>query len=371
MAMKFKMSKARLTNALKAVQSVVPSKGSLPILQNVKIDVSKAEDGTGKISFVATDLDTTYMCDDTCEVIEEGSTTLPVRLLTPAVSKLIDGVVEIDVDASDKAKIVAGSASFKVAGLASEEFPRITNADATLTCSLKQNVFAAMLKMVVFASSIDDTRRTLKGTLMSFKEGHLTVVATDGRRLATYNTDISYEGEDADIIVPSKTVSELLRSLSGDNDCKLVVHGRNMVEFDMGSVKLMSKLIDDAYPNYKQVIPASRKYKVEVDRNALFDSVDRVSLFADEATNSVRLTFADNQILLRSASGDIGEGADSVPVKYEGEKIEIMFNPHYINDILKPMVDDTVVVELEDGHSPAVFRTSVESFCVLMPLRVQ
>lgn len=369
--MKFKMSKARLSNALKTVQSVVGTKTSLQILQNVKIDVGANDDGTGKITLMATDLDTTLIIDDTCEVSEAGSTTLPVRLLAPAVSKVADGMVEVDVNDSHKAQISAGSASFKVAGITADEFPRITNEEATLTCTFKQNQFASMLKMVVFAASIDDTRRTLKGTLMSFKDGELTLVSTDGRRLAVYKKATSYEGADADIIVPAKTVSELLRSLGGNDDFKIVVHGTGMVEFDMGNVRLMSKLIEDAYPNYRQVIPASRKYKIEIDRKMLYDSVDRVSLFADETTKSCRLTFANNQLLLRSASGDMGEGADSVPVKYSGEQIEAMFNPYFINDILKPMEEDEVVIEIDDGRSPAVFRTSEESFCVLMPLRVQ
>lgn len=368
---KFRMSKARLSNALKAVQSVVPTKGTIPILSNVKIDVTSGEDGTGKISFTATDLDTTLICADICDVECEGTTTLPVKWFAPAVSKLADGLVEVDVDENERASIVAGSASFRVSGLPATDFPKMSTDANGLTCTIKQNVLSSMLKMVVFATSIDGTRRTLCGTLMSFSEGNVNFVATDGRRLATYGTKIAYEGADTQIIVPSKTVSELLRSLSGDADCKIITHGTNMVEFDMGSVRLISKLIDDVYPNYKQVIPASRKYEIAIDRHMLYDAVDRVSLFADDATNSCKLTFTQGQLLLRSVSADMGEGADSVPIKYEGEQIEIMFNPHYISDILKPMVDDTVVVKIEDGHSPAVFNTSSESFCVLMPLRIQ
>lgn len=369
--MKFKMSKSRLANALRSVQNVVPSKGSLPILMNVKIEVKKEDDGTGRISFMATDLDTTLMCDDTCEVIEDGVTTLPVKLLAPAVSKLNDGTVEITVDSNNRAKIVSGNASFKVVGISADEFPRITNEESTLNCTFKQSELASVLKMVVFAASVDDTRRTLKGTLMTFGGGKLAVVATDGRRLATYETEMKFDGADAEIIIPSKTVSELLRGLSGDEDCKLSVHGKNMVEFDLGNVRLMSKLIDEAYPNYKQVIPPSRKYRIEVDRKMLFDALDRASVMTMDEAHSTKLVFDEGMLTVQSAASDIGEAKDALPIKYEGEKIEIMFNPSYIMDILKPMVDDSVFVELEDGHSPAVFRTSEKSLCVLMPLRVQ
>lgn len=366
------MSKARLSNALKAVQSVVPGKSTTPILSNVKIDVVKNEDGSGKISFTATDLDLTLICDDICDVEVEGSTTLPVKLFAPAVSKLADGIVEVSVDEKEMASIVAGSASFRVNGLSAEMFPEVKDSDKALSCTIKQNALASMLKMVVFATSIDGTRRTLCGTLMSFSEGKVSFVATDGRRLATYETPLAYEGGDAQIIVPAKTVSELLRSLNGDEDCKIVTNGKNMVEFDMGSVRLISKLIDDAYPNYKQVIPESRKYEIEIDRQMLYDALDRVSLFSDEATKSCKLAFSDAGVLhVTSSSDGMGEGADSVPIKYSGEKIEIIFNPHYIIDILKPMVDDTVVVKLDDGHSAAVFKSSENSICVLMPLRVQ
>lgn len=367
---KFRMSKARLSNALKAVQSVVPTKGAIPILSNVKIDVAKNEDGSGKISFMATDLDLTLICDDVCDVEVEGSTTLPVKVFGPAVSKVADGLVEITVDEKEHATIVAGSASFRVNGIPAAEFPNVATGADGLTCTVKQNALASMLKMVVFATSIDGTRRTLCGTLMEFDGGKVHFVATDGRRLATYVASLSYDGEDTQIIVPAKTVSELLRSLGGDADCKIVTHGKNMVEFNMGSVRLISKLIDDAYPNYKQVIPASRKHEIEVDRQMLYDAVDRVSLFSDDVTKSCKLTFSEGVLHLRSISDGMGEGADSVPIKYSGEDIEIIFNPHYIIDILKPMVDDTVVIKLEDGHSSAVFNTSEVSFCVLMPLRI-
>lgn len=369
---KFRMSKARLSNALKAVQSVVPSKSTTPILSNVKIDVKKNEDGSGKISFMATDLDLTLICDDMCDVECEGSTTLPVKLFAPAVSKVADGLVEVSVDESERASIVAGSASFRVNGIPADGFPELKGADNVLTCTVKQNALASMLKMVVFATSIDGTRRTLCWTLMAFSEGKVSFVATDGRRLATYETALSYEGEDTQIIVPAKTVSELLRSLNGDADCKIVTNGKNMVEFDMGSVRLISKLIDDAYPNYKQVIPETRKHEIEVDRQMLYDALDRVSLFSDEATKSCKLTFSDAGVLHLSSNSDgMGEGADSVPIKYSGEEIEIIFNPHYIIDILKPMVDDTVVIKIEDGHSQAIFKSSENSICVLMPLRIQ
>jgi DNA polymerase-3 subunit beta len=205
---------------------------------------------------------------------------------------------------------------------------------------------------------------------MSFKEGKLTMVATDGRRLALVEHEIEFPAAaEKDIILPSKVVAELQRSLSGDGEVKVKIE-KSQVSFNLGDTQIYSKLLDEIYPNYRQVIPAKYREKVEIDRKLLLDALDRASVMTMEESSSTRLTFDSNQLLVSSVAADIGEAKDIVPIKYSGEKIEIVFNPSYVKDPLKAIDEDEITIELTSGSTPAVIRCSVPFLYVMMPLRI-
>ena len=196
------------------------------------------------------------------------------------------------------------------------------------------------------------------------------MVATDGRRLALVEHEIEFPAAaEKDIILPSKVVAELQRSLSGDGEVKITIE-KTQVAFNLGETQIYSKLLDEIYPNYRQVIPQSCKEKISVDRKLLLDAIDRASVMMMEESSSTRLTFDSNQLLVSSVAADIGEAKDIVPIKYSGERIEIVFNPSYVKDPLKAIDDDEVTIELNNGSSPAVIRCSVPFLYVMMPLRI-
>lgn len=363
--MKIKIIRSKFLEGLKKVQNIVAGKGSLQIIQNAMIE---AEDG--KLNLVTTDLDISIKSTVDCEVVESGATTLPVRLLFSTISSCAEGVVELESDVQDRARISAGSASFKLSGMNVSDFPALPSAEDAFAYTLPQATLREMLRKTAYAVSQDETRKTLKGVLMSFKEGKLTMVATDGRRLALVEHEVEFPAAaERDIILPSKVVAELQRSLSGDGDVKVTIE-KSQVSFNLGYTQIYSKLLDEIYPNYRQVIPTSSREKIVVDRKLLLDALDRASVMTVEESSSTRLTFEANQLLVSSVAVDIGEAKDIVPIKYSGEKIDIVFNPTYVKEPLKAIDEDEVTIELNNGSSPAIIRCSVPFLYVMMPLRI-
>ena len=363
--MKFKVVRSKFIDGLKSVQNIVAGKGSLQILQNVLLEAKGRE-----LKMTTTDLDISIRTVCECEVVEAGCSTLPVKLLFSAITKVAEGIVEIEIDAKERATISAGNARYKLAGMPESEFPRLPKDEEAYMYTISQAIFGEMLRKVSYAASQDDTRRTLKGVLISFKNEKMTMVATDGRRLALVENELEFpKSAERDLVLPSKAVVELQRSLGSEGDISLMVQKSQMC-FKVGDMTVYSKLMDDAYPNYKQVIPKETAETIAVDRQLLLDALDRASVMTMDEAHSTKLIFESGKLTVTSAASDIGEARDVVPIKYAGEKIEIMFNPAYVMDPLKAIDDDEVTINLNDGHSPAVIKCSIPFLYVLMPLRI-
>lgn len=363
--MKFSIVRSTFIEGLKSVQNIVAGKGSLPILQNVLIEALGSE-----LTLTTTDLDISIRSRVECKVEESGLTTLPVKLLFNAILKAPEGEIEIDIDENDTAVIKAGSSRTTIHGKAEAEFPRLNSDQESSEYKILNTVIKEMLRKTFYAASQDDTRRTLKGVLMSFKDGKLTMVATDGRRLAMVENEVEFPATaERDIVLPSKAVQELIRSIPSEGETKITVQ-TNKICFEIGNVIIISKLIEDAYPNYRQVIPRETKETISIDRQLLLDALDRASVMTMDEAHSTKLVFEENKLVVMSAASEMGDATDVVPIKYAGEKIEITFNPSYVMDPLKAIDDDEITFNLNNGHSPAVIRCSIPFLYVLMPLRI-
>lgn len=363
--MKFSIERSKFLEALKNVQNIVPSKVSLPILQNAMLSLEG-----NRLEMTTTDLDISVKSIVECDGIEDGKTTLPVKLLFNSVGKLAEGKVTVEVDGEDSGKISAGSAKFKLTGKKAADFPKLPENEESYIYSIECQTFKEMLRKTAYAASQDDTRRTLKGVLMSFKDSKLTIVATDGRRLALVEKEMELPKEaEKDVVLPSKAVQELQRIFSGEGSVKIRIKA-SQICFETEDTEIYSKLIEDVYPNYLQVIPKTCKEKIVVERQLLVDALERASVMTMDEAHSTKLTFEENRLTVASSASEIGYAKDEVPVKYAGEKLEIIFNPAYVMDPLKAIDDDEVKIELNDGHSPAVIRCSIPFLYVLMPLRI-
>src|ERR1700731_4175860 len=238
----------------------------------------------------------------------------------------------------------------------------------SLDCPKKD--FRDGLRRTSYAISTDETRYVLNGLLFSLKENKLTLVATDGRRLAMADIELEIpRSQEADIIVPTKAVTELQRLLTDDGEVKVSV-ASGQIAFDLNKTLLVSKLIEGNYPNYKQVIPGDAKERVTLERETFLNSLRRVSLLASEKSNSIKLSFAKNNIDITANTPEVGEAKESLPVQYKGRDFSIAFNPEFLMAPLRNLAEDEVFLDLIDEMSPGVLKIQTPFLYVLMPMRI-
>ncbi len=364
--MKFAIVRSKLLEALQSVQNVVSVKSTLQILSNALI---KSEGN--KLHLTTTDLDITVKCTIEAESDETGGTTLPIRRLAGIVRELPEGKITVNISDEDVAEVRCGSSFFKIIGLPMRDFPPVPVPDGKDCYRLDQGTFREMLRKTAYAASQDETRHVLNGVLLAFKDGKLTMVATDGRRLALVEQEVEFpESAEIEMILPSKAVNELMHILKDEGDLKIYAH-KGQAVFELGSITMSSKLIDGVYPNYRQVIPTGCDERIVLEREALLTCLRRVSLVTTDKSNSTRLTFSANQLTILSNTPDIGEARETMPVKYAGKEITVTFNPEYVMDPLRNIDHDEVTFEMSDGHSPALIKCGGVPFLyVLMPLRI-
>ena len=363
--MKITVSRSLLSDALRKVQGIAAGKNSMPILSNVKIEATEQ-----KAKFTTTDLDLTVVNEIVCNVGEPGAITLPAKLLSDAIARAAEGDVMIEVDeTSNKAVIKTGSSIFRLTGLPAAEFPTLPHTDTNeAEFSIPQEVLKSIFRRTAYAMSDDETRRILRGVNCKFQDGHLRCAATDGRRLglAEYMPDEAFPFE-LEFTLPAKTVVEISKHLGTTGNVSFKKCGSQItLIFDNGMV-LFSKLLEDAFPNYTQVIPKGNDKEVIIDRNMLVAAIERVGVFSE--AHSMKFEIATNELQL-SSSTETGKGEEAVPVKYDGEKIIATFNHAYILDVLKALDDDEVKMAFVDGTRPVVITSMTPGLAVIMPLRI-
>jgi DNA polymerase-3 subunit beta len=365
MPIKLKVTKEAILDGLQRVQNVVSTRTTLPILSNVLVQAS-----SGHISLTTTDLDVGVRCTVEADVSKPGSTTLPARKLFSILKEVAAPEIEVEVDERNAASIRCGSSFYKIMGLPEEEFPRFPESSAGKTLKIEQSVLRDMLKKTAYAVSNDETRYVLNGVFMGFKGDKLTVVATDGRRLALIEHDIEVpKGAETELILPSKAVGELERLLADKGDVKLSI-GENQIIFDLDGTTLVSKLIEGTYPNFRQVIPAETKERISLERELLLSALHRASILASEKSQSVKLNFGKNTLTITATTPEVGEAKETLSINYKGKEMAIAFNPQYMMDPLRNLDADEIFLELADELSPGVIKVNAPFLYVLMPMRL-
>lgn len=363
--MKFSISKEALLDGLQKVQHVVSTRTTLPILSNVLL-VAK----NGRLALTTTDLDVGITGSVEAKIEREGATTLPAKRLVNIVRELPSSEVVISVDGKNVASIESGPSFFKIIGLGQDDFPPLPDFQGAKEFRMPQQLLRDGLRKTSYAISGDETRYVLNGIYTSFREGKLTLVATDGRRLAMVENDLDFPAShETDVIVPTKAVQELQRLL-GDTGEVLVRLSDSQISFAVGDHLLISKLIEGNYPNYRQVIPGDSTERVELPRESTLDTVRRVSLLSSDKSNSVKLVFGSNVVEVSANSPDVGEAKETMEVAYSGKAMQIAFNPDFLMAPLRNLEEETVYLDLIDEMSPGVIRIDGSFLYVIMPMRV-
>jgi DNA polymerase-3 subunit beta len=367
--MKLILQKQKFLGALSAVQNVVGSRTPIGILNNLLLKAEKNE-----LTISATDLDIGIRTSCEVGVEKPGSITLPARRLFSIIRELPSEELTLDVDSKLGATMRCGAAFFKIMGMPAEEFPAIPefpgkSSEKNPIYKIEQKGLKELLKRVSYAMSADEKRYVLNGLLLCLKDGKLTIVATDGRRLALTDQELDFpKSGEREFILPAKAVLELQRLL-GDKDEVSFALLENQILFSFGHTEIAAKMVEGNYPNYRQVIPADAKERVTLERELFLNSVRRVALLSSEKSNSVKLTFAKNNLEIAANTPDVGEAHESIPVQYKGKEFTMAFNPDFLIDPLKNIEDDSVHFDFIDELSPGVIRYNKPFLYVIMPMR--
>lgn len=372
--MKFKINRDHFAAGLAQVLGVVGARASMPILSNVLIE---AEGDT--VSLTTTNLDLGIRCRIKANVTSGGAITLPVKKLATIVRSLpqIDTVVEIS--GQNRVRVTSGASQFQIMGLPADQFPGLPSFADQHSFNLPQAELASMLRKVAYAQSTDENRFILNGVYFNFAEGKLTLVATDGRRLATTAKSLEAASQAGQLILPARTVGELQRMLGDAGDVRIAFNDRQ-VSFRVqiadkdaaltDQINLVSKVVEGNYPNYRQVIPKETVHRVELERETFLECVQRAALMTSDKNTSVKLAVGDAKLVITASSSEYGESQEELAIKFEGPAVQIAFNPAYLLDPLKALADDVVQFEFKDDMSPGVIRNKEEFLCVVMPQRL-
>lgn len=378
--MKFKVSREHFSNGLQQVLNVVSSKVTSPVLNNVLLKVEK-----NYIQLTTTNLDLGISCTILADAEETGSITLPVKKLFTIIKSLPNKDIYFESTSEELIKITSGGSLFRVMGINSSEFPPLPSSENLGAFAFKQDELLKMLKSIVYAQSTDINRHILNGIYFNFEENKLTIVATDGRRLALTSKEMkTAENKQGSFILPGKSANELIRLLGQGDSVQLAFTDRQ-VFFDIdvkkseenglqGSIEMVSKVLEGKYPNYELVIPKQNESRIRVERELLQDCVQRAALVASEKNNSVRVKISNNLVEVSASSPEYGEAKESFAVAFDTEKeVQVEFNPQFLMDPLKALDKDEVIFEFNDGLSPGVLTTQPQAndkfLCVIMPVR--
>lgn len=372
--MRFRIKREELIKGLARVQSVADRKSTMPILSNVLI-----ETGEGGVSMTATDLEIGIRGVYAAEVEREGGLTLSARKLYEIARELPSEDVTVESTEANWAVVTSGQATFKFTGLAKEEFPTLPEVEGADFLPVDRQVMRELIKKTIFSAGDNDTRYVLNGIYMHMKPAQdgmaVEVVGTDGHRLAVLETTLDTGGksaEEASAIIPKKSASELKKLLDEDDGGFEMALAKNHVVFRLGTLYMVSRLIEGNYPNYRQVIPADNDKTALVDRSLLVSSLRRVSLLSRERTNAVKFALESGKAVLSSQNPEMGEAMEELEVQYTSGPVEVGFNARYLLDALGVMDREKVSLLLKDALSPCVLtQEGDEGYrCVVMPLRV-
>ena len=371
--MKFVIEKNNLFRSLSHVQSIVEKKNTLPILSNILIEAKE-----NSLILSATDMDISITDKLNCNIIEEGSTTVSAHTLYDIIRKLPDSS-EIEIISND-GKIISlrsGKSKFSLGCLPKEDFPIIEVEDLENEISIDSQEFLKLINKTRFAVSNEETRYFLNGIYFHKQKEDdtdlLSIVATDGHRLAKFDLDfVNNKLEFPGVIIPKKTVNELYKLLTEyEGSIKLNLDS-NKIVFFIGDSILISKLIDGNFPDYSKVIPKDNKNVLIINRQEFSLAVDRVSTITNDKSPVIKFKLLNNIMNMTSINNENGTATEDIVTNYSGDNIEIGFNSKYILELINNLEDENIILHFKDSSSPvtATEASNPKLIYVLMPMRV-
>jgi DNA polymerase-3 subunit beta len=373
--MKFECARRELYDVLSIAASVVPTRSAIPALANVLVQAEAGEaKRPGSLRISATDLELSVaLTVPEAQVERGGALALPAARLAGILRESGDERIGLECDGT-LADVRAGGGRYKLVGLEAADFPSLPRAEAPRETEAPAAELKRMIRLTEFAVSPESVMYALTGLLLELHEGkELRLVASDGKRMAyARSREISKKGGKLSVIVPTKAL-RLVDRLLGERDESVWIFApleENAVQFRTARGLVTSRLIEGKFPDYETVIPKDRDKKIVVEAQGLAAAVRRTALMTADGARAVRLGFSPGRCVLFTRSADIGEARHETAVEYEGEPLEITFNPDYVLDYLKVVEEARVEVHLKDAATASVFKAGKDYTYVLMPLQV-
>lgn len=366
--MKLTTKRDELVAKLSIVSRAVSTRAATQSLSGILVNAD--EDG---VSLCATDLELGLKTKLEAEAEGTGTVLLPGRLLAELARSLGDAIVELELRESERdVEIRSGSSSFHLRVLPSEDFPAFPEEEGE-PLTIPAPAVASTVELVARAASRDDMRPVLTGVLVSASGSEMTMVATDSYRLAVKRTELEQQiGGELEANIPAKALRELGRIVSADGvETVSVALLRNQAVFRAGSIILNTRLIEGQFPNFRQLLPESYEHDVRLSRPELLDVTRRISQLA-QRNAPLRLSFAPGELTVAASTPDVGDAEETMPVAFEGEPLEIGFNPDFLREGIESIEEDELLLRLISPLRPGLLQpVDNEDFRYLvMPIRL-
>jgi DNA polymerase-3 subunit beta len=362
--MEFTIAKADLVRELGLSQGVVEKRTTIPILSNVLIEASQ-----DRISLTATDLELGIQCGCAAQVKKPGSGTVPAKRLLDYVRLLPDADLQFKFGDNQWVTIVCGRSRTRIAGMSRESFPELPQMTDKIA-DIPASLLASMIGQTIFSISNEESRFTLNGALLVLKPDSLTMVATDGHRLAVVERPASMGGGGVyRSLLPRKAMTEILKLASDAGE------DASFQFFQLGDRLLISRKLTGNFPDYDRVLPKDHPYQVSLATEEIKAAIERVAQFSDDRSHSVRMKVAPGEITIHSSLSDTGESEETLATVYDGPEVEIGFNAHYMLDFLRANPEQQVSFLFKDAASAGEMRPSGEDVkynyrYIIMPMRI-
>ncbi len=367
--MEFVVNREVLLPALGKVTGVVERRQTLPILGNLLLVVHNDQ-----MTVTGTDLEVEVNMVVPIELHQAGEITIPARKLIDICRNLSEANDIRFRIKDDRCLVTAGRARFTLGVLPAANFPLMDSLQDGFQFKVNESIFRRLLDKTAFAMAQQDVRYYLNGLLIEFHANTLTAVATDGHRLARFQSQIAVGiGESRQVIVPSKTVLELRRLLGSSDELVSVILGERFIQIAMGGAMTMtSKLVDGRYPEYERVIPRELEKTASVNKNELKRALSRTAILSNEKYRGVRLTFDAGTLRLLAHNPEQEEAEEEIELNYGDESISIGFNVSYLIDVLGAIDGTEVQIKFQDANSSSIWRGMdlEDETYVVMPMRL-
>ena len=371
--MQFIIKRDILLKSLNFVQGIVEKKNTLPILSNVLLHLKDK-----KLFIVATDLDIIFY-DELLDVktITEGSTTTSAAILYDILRKISsNSELNFELKNENKLSLKSENLDFNLLCLPTDNFPTFEDQFDNTEISINNNRFLKLLNKTRISISNDDTRHYLNGVFLHLTESNsrrfLTGVATDSHRLSSSSLEIENIDDFTSLILPRKTVFQLCTLLTESSEKLTIQTSENKIKFNIGNMKLISKVIDGKFPDYKKVIPVSNDKTLIVSSKEFISSIERVASVSLDRKEGVKLAVNKDNVQLSVNSANSGEGNEKIKAEFNSANLNISFNSKYLTDIASEIEDKNLKINLKDSTSPVLIEdlSDKDSFYVLMPMKI-